>query len=472
MAFSRITELIGQLAANGMYDVGIAAAQDRGVALGDYIRIPNTAQRGNAISNNAADNCMTEGTEIVVTGGVNDQTEMEGSLNVTARRATMIANVNAASVLAMDIEDDIKPLVLACRVLTVTMGLVELKGEFVMCPEVADTDMADDALDLVAAASEQVNNALLVLVAAGINHWALNHTTGAGSLQGAMLKVCSILGLPYPRGHEVAQVQARNRTTRALYLAAHPSSKRNLIYAIAPERAFASAIYIRGFFAVKIMNVDDFIRQRAGGFPAGTRKIYVAVEGAKRIAAAGLLPFMPMAASLVTLTRRLETAARAGTSAHVGATYYLRSTESRINPVNQSDDLVSSLVTIVGAYLQIAAGGSTLAKSPAFTNAEAEAEASFPAWVAEVRAYVTAMAGASVAGLAAVLASSRVYQTANLRTELAAYQAEEDEAAKATLATNIATRAYDTSATMMPRIPLAVLDVDGELVYEANVALA
>ena len=72
----------------------------------------------------------------------------------------------------------------------------------------------------------------LICAMGGINHYTINHMTGQGKLQGFALKVAKALNLEYPREQSAAAKDKRDNTTKMLYAAAHPVSKRNMAYTL------------------------------------------------------------------------------------------------------------------------------------------------------------------------------------------------------------------------------------------------
>ena len=63
-----------------------------------------------------------------------------------------------------------------------------------------------------------------------LNHYLINHTSGKGRLQGFALKVAKILGHRYPSDRTAAAKMARESSMETFHAAAHPVSKRNMLY--------------------------------------------------------------------------------------------------------------------------------------------------------------------------------------------------------------------------------------------------
>ena len=72
-------------------------------------------------------------------------------------------------------------------------------------------------------------------------------------------------------------------------------------------------------------HMDDFVKLRMNGVPAGARKLYVTFEACKRVAASGLLVAIPGINGLAHMKETLAQVTEAGMGAHIGASYYTRS---------------------------------------------------------------------------------------------------------------------------------------------------
>ena len=152
-----------------------------------------------------------------------------------------------------------------------------------------------------------------------INHYAINHTTGQGRLQGFGLKTARILSLPYSNERSAAAEDTRRRTTNLLYAAAHPMSKRNMLFVLDDKVVNLRAVWVPGIPRPAHGCADQFLSVRIGGVPAGVRKIYVALEACRKIANSGLLCAMPGAAVVRKMNEDMKVVKESGVSCHVGA---------------------------------------------------------------------------------------------------------------------------------------------------------
>ena len=329
------------------------------------------------------------------------------------------------------------------------LGAVELYGEVVLFDDPGDIKAEEVAY--AAAFPTIASKSMLVCAAAALNHYAINHTTGQGRLQGFALKVARVLGLKYPMGKDTASREIREAATRAFYAAGHPVSKRNMMFVLDPDITGVSAAWTPGMPHPATTVSDDFVRLRIGGFPAGVRKLYVTKEACKRIAACGLLVAMPHAQDLKVLNASLDEAAEVGVGAHVGSTYYTRHTQHPTKRIDQTSDIMQTLTMCAGAFLHIVAPASTLAQSPAFTSAIQEASLSHPDWIVECRIYAEAFANKKAKRIATILGSevSKKVCSDTLASLLEAYETTEDPGVQANLAARVAQESRNISAELL-----------------------
>jgi hypothetical protein len=116
-----------------------------------------------------------------------------------------------------------------------------------------------------------------------------------------------------------------------------------------------------------------------------------------------MLVAMPGVEGIPLLKATLEEAKELSVGAHEGAAYYTRGTRNRTARIDQNADNHNTLVTCAGAFLKIVAPGSTLAQSPAFSQAEDEATTLHSEWVRECRAYKEGLETKTSAELAKIL---------------------------------------------------------------------
>ena len=175
---------------------------------------------------------------------------------------------------------------------------------------------------------EIANSGSLICAMGEVNHFSINHTTGQGQLQGFALKVAHVLSLDYPEEWTQSAAEKRRVTADMLYAAAHPVSKRNMMYVLRPELPGLTALWVPGVPKPKETVADEFLNVCLGGIPAGARKIYITIEACRKVASSGLLCAMP-GISQIKMKAVLRKVEKIGVAAHVGASYYLRHTKKK-----------------------------------------------------------------------------------------------------------------------------------------------
>jgi len=265
--------------------------------------------------------------------------------------------------------------------------------------------------------------------------------------------VTRALDIDYPKDQTAAAKEKREKAARMMYAATHPVSKRNITYTLDPKVPNLKAAWVPGVPRPSRGQTDEFLKVKTGGIPAGARKLYVTVEACKRIASNGLLVAMPGVATLPKINAALLNVKKQGVAAHVGASYYLRHTGKKPYRVEQNMDEFRVVTICAGAYLQIVAPGSTLAASPAFTNAHQEAMAKYGDWVAECRTYADLADKRADAGLADILGqySAGVEEIGSVEQARKDFEdiSDEDPMGKARAARDVITTAKQISRDYM-----------------------
>lgn len=93
-------------------------------------------------------------------------------------------------------------------------------------------------------------------------------------------------------------------------------------------------------------------------------------------------------------------------------------TRNRTTRIDQNADSHNTLVTCAGAFLKIVAPGSTLAQSPAFSQAEDEATTLHSEWVRQCRGYKEGLETKTSAELAKILTGVATCTMSFARDEL------------------------------------------------------
>ena len=156
------------------------------------------------------------------------------------------------------------------------------------------------------------------------SHTSLNKLTSQDVVEWPVSKMVlrhCFLSLEYQEEHTSSDNEKRRNTESMLYAAAHPVSKRKMLFMLRPDLPSLTATWTPGVPKPMKGVADEFLKVRLGGIPAGAEKIYVTVEAFKRIASNGLLCAMPGVSSVYKMKQVLKKVEQKGVAAHVGATY-------------------------------------------------------------------------------------------------------------------------------------------------------
>ena len=118
--------------------------------------------------------------------------------------------------------------------------------------------LEEDEVQMVERFPALSSRGLLMCTAGALNHYAINHTTGQGRLQGFALKVALVLGLQHPKGKTAAEEAIKKRTTEVFYAAAHPVSKRNMLFVLDHDITHLNGAWVPGFPPPVYAMPDDF----------------------------------------------------------------------------------------------------------------------------------------------------------------------------------------------------------------------
>ena len=200
-----------------------------------------------------------------------------------------IANYQAA--VAAGWEEKSADIVAATHVMAFLLGVLEPGGEWRVVPDSIDlqiegkirgrsvtgkcsakgkdhplVDNLTNAEQAFAVRFDEIAHTGSLICAMGAtNHYAINHTTGQAKLQDFALKVARILGLLYPTDRTSVAAEVRKHTTDMLYAAAHPASKRNMLYVLDRSIPNLSAVWTPGTPRPAKGGADEFLLVRVGG---------------------------------------------------------------------------------------------------------------------------------------------------------------------------------------------------------------
>lgn len=185
--------------------------------------------------------------------------------------------------------------------MTVLMGCIENAGQAIIAADPNIDNVTEEKVAFLESFPRLAPAGALVVGAAGLKHYTINHTIGQGKLQGFALKVAHILGLPRPSGQDRTSADIRRQTMEDFYAAAHPANKRNALFMVDRTTKTVSALWVPG--------TPPTLRLR--GAPASTCRLYITIEACKRIAACGMLIAIPKSEVVREVSRKVKEATEA-----------------------------------------------------------------------------------------------------------------------------------------------------------------
>jgi len=246
---------------------------------------------------------------------------------LTSEDLGKLAIANLCAAVRAGWEEKYAHLVASAHVMAFLLGALESEGEWVIVNDPYVTQMTAAEVSFLNNFEEVASSGASICAMGAVNHYTINHTTGQGKLQGFAMKIAGVLNLEYPSERTQSAEEKCRVTADMLYAAAHPVSKRNMMYILWPDIPGLTAVWVPGVPKPKKAQADEFLRVRLGGVPAGARKLYVTVEACRRIASAGLLCVMPGVVQVRGIRALVAKVKKKGVAAHVGAAYYLRGTD-------------------------------------------------------------------------------------------------------------------------------------------------
>jgi hypothetical protein len=235
--------------------------------------------------------------------------------------------------------------------------------------------------------------AMLLISAAVLNHYKLNHTTGQGGVQGFLKKIVNTIDFfeRLPTNDPIARVAALRKQEDFLYLALHRIGKRNGCFALLEPNISVYAARAPGMPLIPAMRKDDFVSLRAAGAPAGAGKIAVISTALKMASNSGLLCFMPEVARIDEFIAVAKLVKNAPLYCHSGARWFQKFNSFEVKQnFTQSTELITLYLKCACIYVHHIAKHSSLADSPAFTNLYDGAAAELSAWDNTCSSYATA----------------------------------------------------------------------------------
>lgn len=212
--------------------------------------------------------------------------------------------------------------------------------------------------------NENVQKALTIIVATKANWWLTNHHTGQGDVVGYTKKVLNaqfgmqlsgdIVTMAHTIGHWASTINIMNLTGLP-----H-------IRNVAPPVPTA---------AVAITLSED-AKMRFGSMPAGTHRLVVAYESAKRLSRSPVIKLCPNAHNFASIVPKRTEVLASLAKYHIGASYLTG--EPRVTYSDSDND---AYLGRLGTYIRKMFSKSTLAQSPHLAQSKVESYEDYsPEW--------------------------------------------------------------------------------------------
>lgn len=211
---------------------------------------------------------------------------------------------------------------------------------------------------------ENIRRALTIIVATKANWWQMNHHVGQGEVAGYVKKV---LGIYFP--------------------GAIPSSAVEMAHTIGHWCSTITILNKAGVAGIKNptplpyaggidIELSDDAKLRFQGFPAGTHRLVVAFEAAKRLVRSPLAAFCPAVADFSAIPPLRASVNEALSSYHIGASYL-----TGVNRALYSDTQNDAYLGRLGTYMRAMFPKATLTASPHLTQVKVESYEDYsPEW--------------------------------------------------------------------------------------------
>lgn len=202
---------------------------------------------------------------------------------------------------------------------------------------------------------EAVKKAVTVAIATKANFWLMNHHTGQGQVAGYVKKVLDVF---YPNA-------VTDQVVSAAHNLGHFTSTLFILNmaGIAGVRGAASYVKVEG----ASIRLSDDSKLRFQSMPAGTHRLAVAYEAAKRLIRSVYAPFCPGVEDFSALPGLRDTVMRSPVTYHIGASYLTGQARA-----DYQDTDMNSYLGRLGTFINTLYKQSTLAKSPHMVPAKVE----------------------------------------------------------------------------------------------------
>lgn len=220
--------------------------------------------------------------------------------------------------------------------------------------------------------SDVVLCASTVIIATKANFWATNHHTGQGGATGYIKKV---LDLKMPN-------VAENERTEYAHTVGHWASTRYILSLALIGGIRTTQPAFEGPKCTLVLTTDA--KQRFSSMPAGTHRLAVSIEAAKRLLRTNLARACPEVADFVALPAMRDAVVANPALYHVGGAFLCGVQQANGKQAFNDTD-VESMMGRLGTFVISMLGKSSLAKSPHFSEAKVT---SYDDYSSEWRAYL------------------------------------------------------------------------------------
>jgi len=451
---------------NGKSEVGLSGANDKGLPVSLYTRIPRCMFKEVVVT--AADKTKLKIDSRAMFDKL-DYAEPQDAIQYYNHNGNWVMNINKNIYVKYKHpgyeDEDLKRLILAnhtlfdaawtddaaltkdlwvtTKILSVLHGAVDYgsKSEHIIVddPDISNFDANPELMEIFDKFTENYNKGMTFIAASVINWYTTNHNTGGSKATGAVLKVLKIHG---------ADMNGKmDQNTTWFYNAVHAFNKRMghcMFYDMTPSMTFTT---LPGLMHIYKVEKDTFLslRTKKDALPAGTRKLGICVQAIRKMALTGLLAFGPSDKLLNALSTQMNLIAADPILGHEGRNWYLRDSGVQGSDVNQNEEEVLLLFDYCVVFLTNIYPNSSLSKSPSVLSRAADAVGELVDWDAQTKQYERAFKAkdSSIGVTALVMGKTEKYGKLDKLVE--EFKNEANDVRKKVKAEEVSIAAIDTS---------------------------
>lgn len=218
-----------------------------------------------------------------------------------------------------------------------------------------EQEEADAQRILAMANKDEMKKAVTVALATKANYWLMNHHTGQGQVAGYAKKVLEVF---YPNA-------VTDDVVTAAHSLGHFCSTRKVM-----ELADIAGVKLAKPFVwdqVSTVSLSQDSKLRFASMPAGTHRLAIAYEAAKRLVRSVYASYCPDVNDFMAIPPMRDMVLEKPVAYHIGASYLTGAPRA-----DYQDTDMNAYLGRLGTFIQTLYGKSTLAKSPHLTIARIE----------------------------------------------------------------------------------------------------